>query len=63
MHKTVVLNAVGLTADLISALNTPRIKAFADGGVIASIGSVLPAVTTTVQSTYLTGRWPAEAPS
>ena len=27
---------------------------------MASIGSVLPAVTTTVQSTYLTGAWPAE---
>jgi predicted AlkP superfamily pyrophosphatase or phosphodiesterase len=59
VHKTVVINAVGLTPALIGP-TTPRLKAFCDQGKIASIGSVLPAVTTTVQSTYLTGAWPAE---
>jgi predicted AlkP superfamily pyrophosphatase or phosphodiesterase len=59
MHKTVVINAVGLTAALIGE-HTPRLKAFRDAGAMAAIGSVLPAVTTTVQSTYLTGTWPSE---
>lgn len=58
-QKTVVLNAVGLTADLIGP-HTPRLKSFADAGRVALVGPVLPAVTTTVQSTYLTGTWPAE---
>lgn len=59
LQKVVVLNAVGLTPALIGP-HTPRLKAFADAGAMAPIGHVLPAVTTTVQSTYLTGRWPAD---
>jgi len=59
MRKTVVINAVGLTPALIGP-HTPRLRAFADAGATASIRSVLPAVTTSVQSTYLTGTWPAE---
>jgi predicted AlkP superfamily pyrophosphatase or phosphodiesterase len=59
VRKTVIINAVGLTADLIGQF-TPRLKAFADHGKIAAIGSMLPAVTTSVQSTYLTGAWPSE---
>ncbi|HZL36711.1 MAG TPA: nucleotide pyrophosphatase/phosphodiesterase family protein [Tepidisphaeraceae bacterium] len=59
MHKTAVINAVGLTPALIGPF-TPRLKEFARQGKLASIGSVLPAVTTSVQSTYLTGTWPAE---
>lgn len=59
VQKTVVINAVGLTPNLIGA-NTPRLAAFAAKGKTSSIGSVLPAVTTTVQSTYLTGTWPEE---
>jgi predicted AlkP superfamily pyrophosphatase or phosphodiesterase len=59
LHKTLVLNAVGLTPALVG-LHTPRLKALADAGRPASIGHVLPAVTTTVQSTYLTGEWPSE---
>ncbi len=58
-HKTVVINAVGLTPNLIGP-HTPRLRAFAEAGAVAPVGSVLPAVTTTVQSTYLTGKWPAE---
>jgi predicted AlkP superfamily pyrophosphatase or phosphodiesterase len=60
LHKTAVLNAVGLTPWLISRENTPRLKAFVDAGRLASVASVLPAVTTTVQSTYLTGAWPSQ---
>jgi len=59
MHKTVVINAVGLTPALIGE-HTPRLRAFAKAGALASIGPVLPAVTTTVQSTYLTSAWPSE---
>jgi predicted AlkP superfamily pyrophosphatase or phosphodiesterase len=59
MRKTVVINAVGLTPALLGS-NTPRLKTFADAGAVAGIGGVLPAVTTTVQSTYLTGEWPGE---
>ena len=59
MRKTVVINAVGLTPQLIGE-HTPVLKAFRDKGASAVIGPVLPAVTTTVQSTYLTGTWPAE---
>lgn len=59
MRKTVVINAVGLTNALIGE-HTPRLRAFRDAGAMAHIGSVLPAVTTSVQSTYLTGTWPSE---
>ena len=57
--KTVVLNAVGLTPSLIGQ-HTPRLMAFRDRGKILSVDPVIPAVTTTVQSTYLTGAWPSE---
>lgn len=60
MHKTVVINVVGITPGLISPENTPRLHAFANAGRLANVGSVVPAVTTTVQSTYLTGKWPSE---
>lgn len=60
MHKTVVLNAVGVSESLISAQRTPRLHALRQGGGLASVEPVLPAVTTTVQSTYLTGLWPAQ---
>jgi predicted AlkP superfamily pyrophosphatase or phosphodiesterase len=55
----VVINAVGLTPSLIGQ-HTPRLRAFRDAGRLAHVGAVLPAVTTTVQSTYLTGKWPSE---
>jgi len=38
---------------------TPRIREFVSRGAVARVGHVLPAVTTTVQSTYLTGKWPS----
>lgn len=58
MQQTVVLNVVGLTRALIGE-HTPRIARFVADGRSAPIGPVLPAVTTTVQSTYLTGALPA----
>jgi predicted AlkP superfamily pyrophosphatase or phosphodiesterase len=59
MHKTAILNIVGLTPALIGEF-TPRIRDFISRGGMANVGHVLPAVTTTVQSTYLTGAWPSE---
>lgn len=59
MQKTLVINAVGLTPALLGA-HTPRLCRLRDSGAMATIGSVLPAVTTAVQSTYLTGTWPSE---
>lgn len=59
LHKTVVLNCVGLTPALLGP-HTPRLKALADACGVRPVGHVLPAVTTTVQSTYLTGAWPAD---
>ncbi|WP_297694154.1 alkaline phosphatase family protein [uncultured Eudoraea sp.] len=59
MNKTVVLNVVGLTKRLIGE-HTPFIKSFLANGNSASITPVLPAVTCTSQTTYLTGKWPTE---
>ncbi len=59
MNKTVVLNVVGLTTRLIGE-HTPFIKSFLEKGELASIEPVLPAVTCTSQTTYLTGKWPSE---
>jgi predicted AlkP superfamily pyrophosphatase or phosphodiesterase len=59
MAGLMVLNVVGLTPGLIGP-NTPRIAEFANRGRLATIGAVVPAVTCSVQSTYLTGLWPAE---
>ncbi|MFD1185823.1 alkaline phosphatase family protein [Pontibacter rugosus] len=59
MQKTVVLNIVGLTQSLIGK-HTPHLAKWAANVQQASIKPVLPAVTCTVQSTYLTGKWPEE---
>jgi predicted AlkP superfamily pyrophosphatase or phosphodiesterase len=59
VQKTVVINIVGLSPSLIGS-DTPRIKAFCDAGKTAAIEPSLPAVTTSVQSSFLTGCWPDE---
>ena len=59
MRKTVVIDVVGLTPAAIGE-NTPFLKKWSDNGKMAAIGHVLPAVTCSVQSTYLTGKWPSE---
>lgn len=58
MHKTVVLNVVGLAPSLIGQ-STPRIKAFADRAGCAHITPIIPAVTCTASATYLTGTPPS----
>ena len=59
MKKTVVINIVGLTQRLIGK-HTPFIKSFQEKAASATVDPVLPAVTCSVQSTYLTGKWPSE---
>src|SRR4051795_903438 len=56
--KTVVLCTVALTPELLGDA-TPRLKRFADAGAVVPLGGVPPAVTATVQSTYLTGEPPS----
>ena len=59
MKKTVVINVVGLSTRLIGS-HTPRLKAWMEAGKKATIEPVLPAVTCSAQSTYLTGQWPSQ---
>ncbi|CAA9241558.1 MAG: FIG00907047: phosphodiesterase/nucleotide pyrophosphatase [uncultured Cytophagales bacterium] len=59
MQKTVVLNVVGLTPRLIGE-HTPFLKQWSARGHVAAVEPVLPAVTCSVQATYLTGKTPAE---
>jgi len=58
MHRTVVLNVVGLTRALLGTPRTPRLNSF--GTACATVDSMVPAVTCPVQTTYLTGRLPSE---
>jgi predicted AlkP superfamily pyrophosphatase or phosphodiesterase len=57
MHKTVVLNVVGLTPRLLRA-GLPKLSAWADGGHVSQIKPAFPAVTCTAQADYLTGYYP-----
>ncbi len=57
LRKTVVINVVGLTADLLGP-STPRLCAWAQRGKTAAIRAVTPAVTCSAQATYLTGAYP-----
>lgn len=59
MKKTVVIDVVGLSYSLIGEY-TPFLKNWMAGKDRATIDPMLPAVTTAVQSTYVTGKWPAE---
>ena len=59
MNKTVVINVVGLSSSLISE-HTPFLKKYIEKKKLQIIEPLLPAVTTSVQSTYLTGKWPSE---
>ncbi|MFC0002802.1 alkaline phosphatase family protein [Micromonospora siamensis] len=57
-RPVVVLNVVGLTPRLLAHM--PRLRAVADGGFTAELGTVLPAVTCSAQATFLTGELPKE---
>jgi predicted AlkP superfamily pyrophosphatase or phosphodiesterase len=55
--RVLVLNVVGLTPHLLDHM--PRLRRIADRGFQAPLDTVLPAVTCSVQSTFLTGEPPA----
>ncbi len=59
MHKTIVINVVGLTPSLVGP-ETPNIQRLAQKGTWRPLHSVFPAVTCSVQSSYLTGLLPGE---
>lgn len=59
MKKTVVIDIVGLSSSIIGE-HTPFIKKYLTARSFTTIEPVLPAVTTAVQSTYLTGKWPKD---
>jgi predicted AlkP superfamily pyrophosphatase or phosphodiesterase len=58
MSRLLVIDVVGLTPRLLEHM--PRVRAVAAGGFEAELGTVLPAVTCSAQSTFLTGRLPRE---
>lgn len=59
MYKTVVIDIVGLSSALLGE-HTPFLKKYCADKQVHTIAPMLPAVTTAVQSTYLTGQWPAQ---
>lgn len=59
MNKTVVIDIVGLSANLIGE-HTPFLSEYVKSRHTTPIKPVLPAVTTTSQSCYVTGKWPSE---
>src|SRR3954467_8091516 len=54
-----MLNVVGLTHQMLGP-DTPHLKRLADEGFSRPLGTVLPAVTCSAQSTLLTGLLPRE---
>lgn len=57
MQDTAVLNVVGLTPRLLE--HAPFLKRWAEQGKMASVKPALPAVTCTVQASFLTGTMPS----
>jgi len=59
VHDTLVLNVVGLTPSLLGE-HTPELVRFREQGGLRHLGTVTPAVTCSVQSTFVTGTLPRE---
>ena len=57
MGRHAILNVVGLTPGLVGK-HTPNISEFVSKTSLTPVRPVLPAVTCTAQSTYLTGETP-----
>lgn len=57
MNRTVVFNVVGLTKSLLGGPNSPNLNNLLAGS--AAVQATTPAVTCTMQATYLTGELPA----
>ncbi|MGH9339224.1 MAG: nucleotide pyrophosphatase/phosphodiesterase family protein [Acidobacteriota bacterium] len=58
MHQTVVINVVGLTGELLGE-DTPHLGALAGQGIHLPLDAIMPAVTCSAQSTFLTGLLPS----
>jgi len=58
MNKTVVIDVVALSSSVTGEM--PFLKKYISKNNLSLITPMLPAVTTAVQSTYLTGKWPSE---
>ncbi|WKN41854.1 alkaline phosphatase family protein [Tunicatimonas pelagia] len=58
-QKTVVINVVALSGRVLGE-HTPFLKRWSQQGKQVAVKPVLPAVTCSAQSTYLTGKWPTE---
>jgi predicted AlkP superfamily pyrophosphatase or phosphodiesterase len=58
VRQTLVLDVVGLTPALLA--HAPNLRALAAAGGMRPLTTVLPAVTTTVQSTFVTGLLPRD---
>jgi predicted AlkP superfamily pyrophosphatase or phosphodiesterase len=59
VRRTLVLNVVGLTSELLCE-HTPRLREVADRGAAVPLRTITPAVTCSVQSTFTTGTLPRE---
>lgn len=59
MHRTVVLNVVGLTPELLGE-HTPALSALAKRGALKPLTTITPAVTCSAQSTLVTGLLPRD---
>jgi predicted AlkP superfamily pyrophosphatase or phosphodiesterase len=59
VNKTVVIDIVGLSSSLINE-TTPFLEKYIAANGINTIQPMLPAVTTAVQSSFVTGKWPKE---
>ncbi len=58
MKKTVVIDVVALSSSIIGE-HTPFLSNYISRKHLARIEPVFPALTTSAQSTYLTGKWPS----
>ncbi|MDQ4112171.1 MAG: alkaline phosphatase family protein, partial [Actinomycetota bacterium] len=56
--KLLVIDVVGMTPELLRHM--PRVRQVGESGFTAELGTVLPAVTCSVQSTFLTGTLPRD---
>ena len=59
LNKTVIINLVGLSKRIIGS-KTPFLNKWIDDKNLSYIDPILPAVTCSAQTTYLTGKWPSE---
>ena len=59
MNKTVVIDVVGLSTSVMGE-HMPFLREYTERKNLVRIEPVLPALTTSAQSTYLTGKWPYE---